>query len=1050
MVAQERCSGGVNLEPLPSIPVATPKFLIFESSMPHIVYDIPLRADQFVKGMGAIMRGYRGLNVKVNKECFRTPLDAGVPQQCSEKRSLVDGIELAMKATGITRGQLWVETEVSEFFYPVTATPELDDLDILQKEVESAIEKTLSFLHLNQLAGVNQLEGTDIKRHEYIDCVFINLATIKDDIRLANIYRAFSAIIATSGRVRHLGVMHASLKQLKIIWELSAGPLRIDRLVVKPSVVRFNLSALSTRDKDQPLIFCQELGIPFQVVPVKPLELRQYWGYSTIDLHNDFRKCARKLEVHGFTLVYALILWFGPATTVVHKDNEHHYDDTVLEDVARIRNPKTMLKNPEYESLATRLVERLQQPPFEKPGEVKLNPQQCDFPDDDHASIENASGGQKTESYVKGARRGGRHHRYSQGRGRYVGRALRGGRWDNVPSPGRKSLTPALESPGAGPSQQEQDNNKTFPTKVDIEGQAEEPQGSLPPQALSALPNPPEKPQKSQKNSENIDGGDDISQLGPETFSMVTGELKDANEDRKDPRHAKGGNDAPEILQNPLGSKPSGVTSAQYWSALAHKVRIAIKQEDKIPPKPPSPTPPPPPPQKEHNDGEQKVSKSPWRKGKEPPRVKRRGPLDVFGATPSGSLGTKQLGDRQEDNTKKDNTKKDNTKKDNTKKGSTKMDNTRKDNTKKDNTKKDNTKKNDTPFQKPSSSRLVFKKMTRGKASPTREGSAPSEQSDPAWAKLETHTGYTSLGEGWVQDVGVSLASRAAPEPPILGPTGGETVGTKDQNASSLAPKSLVLPDWKDTAEMQMKNASEARSLQGHFTSLPPGQYQSHRSGESTSIGTQIHETPSVNERGVVLTQDSSKKEATAPQDQKTIAKTQIEEHAARKLCQHRSPLNEKEVGTLEDSTTSLLPQQSQPLPGKEAIEVQNRYRPRQRSRSLNLRTPPTGEQDPTTLPIPEAIASSTQNEHVVDYIEGIEDICIEDNEGGENESVDNGSEYSTNSEGIRDRDDERRHHLERDYSQGVWPRFYPGSRRHSSAPASRRSKANFGRDCTV
>ncbi|KAK6514995.1 hypothetical protein TWF506_007350 [Arthrobotrys conoides] len=515
-----------NPELAPSITVTDtgPKHLPYKSHMPCMIRVVPRRSDGFTKCMRAIVHGFRAVDIT---NCAGTA--AFMPGYREVSRA-IDGIERAMRATGITRDQLWIQLSLPSFgLTDKLPTVEASD-PALAKEIDLSpfrhayqerLKTFMSKLHLNRLAGINQPEGIDIKSHTYIDCLFINLKAIPDH-HLSRVYRIIAEIFSGHSQIRHIGLLCPRKTQLEIIWGLFQGSETDDKVsMARPTVVRsgFVKDPIFDPDPDVPRqgydyevrTFCQKWKIPYQAMGLYSFEGVENWKPLIRNLRGDFRKCARELEVPEVTLMYTLFILLKNTAVLHHEDPAHEnidVDSAVLKDVTRLLRPKTIQSNPSFRLLARRFRARLEAP----------------FPED-----------------LSGAKR-----RPTGAHSEVWRRIFPNGKYGNASStPASSSQILPLNLPGAIESAESQtDNNRATSGNIEDKPQPV-PQRSLSPlfKALGITPAESEKIREREGIPEPTETEDnDISPSQTQKSSSIEGETP-------------------------------AVTPAQYWGALAGKIK---------------------------------------------------------------------------------------------------------------------------------------------------------------------------------------------------------------------------------------------------------------------------------------------------------------------------------------------------------------------------------------------------------------------------------------------------------------------------------------------
>ncbi|KAF3242589.1 hypothetical protein TWF192_008593 [Orbilia oligospora] len=246
----------------------------------------------------------------------------------------IDGIERGMRATGITRDQLWIQFSVPRFLklpkIPQKAPHERritqEDLSHFRRICEDEIQTAFSCLQINRLAGINQPENIDLR------------------------------------------------SDLKSIWDLFENHQTNGVSILKPKIVQGPFGYPPGRYKGYDYkvrFFCMNRGIPYQASGACEMQQLKGWTPQILNLHRDFRKHARKLEVPEATLMYALVILLGN-TAVLHTEYTGgegiDIDSTVFEDLMRILEPETMRINPDLQLLAGKFESQLKAP--ETPEDV--------------------------------------------------------------------------------------------------------------------------------------------------------------------------------------------------------------------------------------------------------------------------------------------------------------------------------------------------------------------------------------------------------------------------------------------------------------------------------------------------------------------------------------------------------------------------------------------------------------------------------------------------------------------------------------------------------
>ncbi|KAF3115721.1 hypothetical protein TWF706_005829 [Orbilia oligospora] len=488
----------------------------------------------------------------------------------------IDGIERGMRATGITRDQLWIQFSVPRFLpkslrkAPDENTNTREDLNLFRRICEDEIQTALSCLQINRLAGINQPENMDLQSYAYIDCIFLNLKDIPRH-NATDFYRIFAGIVSKENNIRHVGLLKPGIGDLKSIWELFQNHQTNGVSTLKPTIVQgaFGHPPGIYKGYDYKVrFFCMNRGIPYQASGACEMQQIKGWTPRILNLHRDFRKYARNLEVPEATLMCALVILLGN-TAVLHTEYTGgegiDIDSTVFKDLMRILEPETMRINPDLQLLAGKFESQLKAPVVPKDA-LAIRPPKAGssvawgkiFPREDRLGSSNSI-------YAADSNTGTHYASSSQGPSTPTG------------------------FPGSAASQTDY-NRKTPPntgTRLDI------PQRSVSPIFRALNKKLPSKPEGAEESQEVLESTAKVEEVGEKQGSLEpTAEPEKVKEDRETSKSTaeRGkikenqgelgptaeGNDNSRLdtSPSPAGKIPA-VTSAEHWQALSRKPEAA-------------------------------------------------------------------------------------------------------------------------------------------------------------------------------------------------------------------------------------------------------------------------------------------------------------------------------------------------------------------------------------------------------------------------------------------------------------------------------------------
>ncbi|KAF3315706.1 hypothetical protein TWF173_003274 [Orbilia oligospora] len=316
------------------------------------------------------MHGFRAIDVT---SCVNMATDMPPFHPDTTRFRAIDGIERGMRATGIIRDQLWIQFSVPRFLPKILLKAPnenritQEDLSHFRRICEDEIQTAFSCLQIDRLASINQPENIELRSYAYIDCIFLNFKDIPRHYA-SNFYRIFADIVSKESNIRHIGLQKPGIGHLKSIWDLFENH-RANRVsILKPKIVQgpfgYPLGIYKGYDYEV-RFFCMNRGIPYQASGVCEMQQIKGWTPQILNLHRDFRKHARKLEVPEATFMCALVILLGN-TAVLHTEYTGgegiDIDSTVFKDLMRILEPEAMRINPDLQLLAGKFESQLKSP----------------------------------------------------------------------------------------------------------------------------------------------------------------------------------------------------------------------------------------------------------------------------------------------------------------------------------------------------------------------------------------------------------------------------------------------------------------------------------------------------------------------------------------------------------------------------------------------------------------------------------------------------------------------------------------------------------------